>query len=284
MPDPARIEELRNGQLATIAGQVAAAAPLGRSPSGVECVYWDQRNGIDEAPVARSGHPFWVSDGAGRVLILGDDVTVRARADRSEQVVEMATAEMAVLSEELRSLKERLKQEDEPELRARRRHLAKVATLLCSLKAHARGRVHGKGTLASQAAWIQKNRHLADDGPGSATTRLAVEVWEMTLSPGDAVTVEATFRVEPVPPGIGVGGGYRDRPTCVVARGARLVGQGDARPLRPPEIAALRGPSASGPPDRAGPRPRGRSPFEQTVRLVVCGVTVAATVYWLLSL
>ena len=282
----ATIGALVDGDRALVRGTVEAAGPLVEGPDGEGCVYWDRRARLTDEAAEHGGERFWVVDGEHRVLVAADHLEeVRARGDWREEVIAIATSEIAAVSQELAELKEKLKRHDDPQLRRRRKHLAKVATLLCSLKAHARGKVHGKGTLESQARWIEKNRHLADDGPGKATMERAVQRLVMVLRPGDEVTVSARFQVEPLPAGLGAGGGYRDRPTCLVARGATVIGRGAASAAATAETFAQEQAA-----ERAEARTAGaafdarlRRKTDRTILTVVSLVTGVAAIAWLLA-
>jgi len=222
---------VRDGEERVVEGVIEAAGPLVAGADGQPCVYWEHGGGLAGVPTERGGERFWVVDGQQRVLVVTEHLDdVRARTDWQEAVVRVATSEIALVSEELGRIKRVFREGGgDTELRAEQRRLKKVATLLCKLKAHARGNVHGNnGTLASQGAWIEKHQHLATRGHGATTMERAVKRWVLTLQPGDPVRVRGRFVVEPLPPGLDApGGGYRDRPTCVVVHDATVVGRGE---------------------------------------------------------
>lgn len=234
------IGSLVDGRPASVRGTVRAAGPLltTDADSGVEYVYRDQRRGLEGEPTEREAVPFWVEDASAKVLVHPEHLVVDTRAERRELVIEAANADIQAVSARIKVLKDQLRAGSaDPLVHEERRRLAKVATLLCAVKAHARGKVHLSGTLASQAEWIQKNQGLLVDGEGRALELLA-ERFEVVLAPGMEVEVHATFRVGPMPAGMGHSG-YRDRPTCMMASGAaddpvRVVGIGAAAP-RPPD-------------------------------------------------
>ncbi len=274
--------DLTDGEAAIVVGQVEAAGPLVEGPDGKPCVYWEKRKGMGSEATERGGERFWVVDGDERVLVpVAELAELEAKGDWTEEVVKIATSEIQAVSRELAELKDLLKRKDRPELRRRRKKLAKVATLLCSVKAHARGKVHGKGTLESQARWIEKNKHLAGDGPGKATIDKAVNRLVVVLEPGDPVTVSGRFQREPVPPGLGASGGYRDRPTCWVVRQAHVVGQREVA-----AEATLPSPDAKPAPTDAQPTIARASPtesFDRSAIAVVSVITMIAALLWLLK-
>ena len=254
------IGALRDGDEGTVEGTIGAAGVLVDDPDGTPCVYWERRRALDDRALEQGGERFWVQSGDDRVLVeVAQLLEVRARADWREAIEKVATSEIAAVSAELSRLKDVLRARDDGDLRRQQRKLKKVATLLCALKAQTRGKVHGGGSLEGQAKWIEKNRHLADDGPGKATIERVARALVVALVPGDPVTVSGRFAVEPMPPGLGAGGGYRDRPTCFAVHGATVVGRGEASEaqtspnpgaITPEEVAAMR--------PRADPRTRRR--------------------------
>ncbi|HJL17217.1 MAG TPA: hypothetical protein RMH99_16235 [Sandaracinaceae bacterium LLY-WYZ-13_1] len=217
------IGELEDGEEARVEGTVRAATGRSlRSPvTERACLYFDVRDGLDAEARERESLGFWVEDASGRVFVPGEAIEVDARAERGCDVVDAASADYQAVSDRLRDLKDRMRDAQgsaASALRKEREQLAKVATLLCAVTAQARGKVHLGGTLHSQERWIRKHAHLAEGGPGATTIQLAFERWEVVIAEGDAVALEGCFRVEPLPPGVGAGGGYRSRPTCLVAR------------------------------------------------------------------
>ena len=116
--------------------------------------------------------------------------------------------------------------------------LAKVATLLCAIRAEARGNVHVGGNASGQRAWIEKNAALAT-GIGGRSLQRRQERFEVVLREGDAVEVEGALRREPLPSGMA--GGYRDRTDCwAVGPGpdgvVRVVGVGASAPVAETEV------------------------------------------------
>lgn len=290
------IGALVDGARARVRGRVRRAGELLTSGLGKRaCVYWEVRESLRSAPSERGAQPFWLEDASGRVLVRAEALEVDARAERERAIVSAAESDVKVVSARLKALKDELREQHgagaKPLIEERRR-LAKVATLLCAIRAHARGNVHVGGTGAGQEAWIRKNRHLAEGGPGASTVKLAVDRWEVVVAEGDEVELEGGFHVEPLPPDLGMGGGYRDRPTCLVAHGEpdaplRLHGVGAAapvpdRPAAPAPAPAARAASAKpAEPARPGRRRPHDPQFERQVLAVVSVVATVSFILWL---
>jgi len=205
-------EVLLEGRVRPLRGSAPLRSKLTERP----CVYWDVRRGIDEEPLESSGRDFWVRDATGEVLVRSERLRVRAPAERERMLTEAADADYREVSAHIRELKTKLRETQgekmKPILRERQR-LAKVATLLCAVRAHARGNVHLGGSLAGQAKWIEKNSHLV--GEGARSVELITERWEVALEAEQVVRVRGVCRREPAPPGVAVVG-YRDRSDCLV--------------------------------------------------------------------
>lgn len=287
-----RVAELEDGAAARVEGVVRAATELLRSPLlGRDCVYWEVRRGLGHAPERFEATWFWLEDATGRVLVRADALDVDVRAERTKEVLETVAADHQALSQVLQGLKQQLKTaqgEEYNQLQKRRRELAKVATFLLAVRAHARGRLHlGGMTLAQQGRWIEENAPAQRPAEGGATIAMAVDRYEVVLAPGDTVVAEGVVATEPVPASMAVAGGYRDAPTArVLGPGdggvVRLVGVGASQPQPPP-------PPDEAPPPRRGSRGpggkagEGRPAFERVVIGVVVGVFVVAAYLWLFN-
>lgn len=238
-----RIADAEENQVVRIAGVVRAAGRTLRSKlEGASCVYWDVRKGVASAPEEHEACAFWLEDASGaKALVRAEGLVVDVRAELAQQLVEMAEADIEVVSQRIRTLKDTARGggPKQAEANRERRRLAKVATLLCAIRAEARGNVHVGGNLHGQRQWIEKNRHLAGDDLGSRTVQRMVERFEVLLREGDPVEVEGLLRREPMPAELG--GGYRDRSDGFVlapdASGAvRVRGVGTAAPMSEPEL------------------------------------------------
>ncbi|MCB9629121.1 MAG: hypothetical protein H6725_17255 [Sandaracinaceae bacterium] len=227
------------GDVARIRGVVRSAGQTLQSRlNGTSCVYWDVRVGVGAEPEESDACAFWVEDHEGqRFLVQPERLQIDMRAERVEELVQTADADIAEVSAAIRQLKEQAKRgpaAQQAEAQRERRRLAKVATLLCAIRAEARGNVHVGGNPAGQQRWIAKNAHLAGEY-GGRTIERRVARFEVALSEGDTVEVEGVLRRQPLPGG--VGGGYRDRTDCwaITPRPTgkvRVLGVGNARPIR----------------------------------------------------
>ncbi|MCB9616805.1 MAG: hypothetical protein H6722_30595 [Sandaracinus sp.] len=268
------------GTVVRLRGVVRAAGRTLRSKlQGESCVYWDVRVGLARAPEASEACTFWLEDEAGeRVLVRSESLVVEVRAERGQELVSVAEADIDAVSVRIRELKDEAKRggATQSEANRERKRLAKVATLLCAIRAEARGNVHLGGNLAGQRRWIEQNQHLADKGLGERTVQRMVERFEVMLREGDPVEVEGLLRREPMPGELG--GGYRDRSDCLVmvptADGAvRVRGVGEAAPVSERELRGEDDPveKKPGPPLRTGMDPI----LAWTLLLVAAAIAIA---------
>lgn len=237
------------------------------------------RVGLAKTPESFEVCAFWIEDPQGdRVLVRAEQLDVAVRADRAEQLVEVAEADIEQVSQRIRELKDvtRAGGPGQAEANRERRRLAKVATLLCAIRAEARGNVHVGGTLEGQRRWIESNAGLAGDGLGERTVQRRVERFEVLLQDGDPAEVEGWLRREPRPAELG--GGYCDRSDCLVVVPApdgvvRVRGVGVAAPVSERE---LRGEPE---PAKAQPTPASRSRVDPivvwTLMLVLTALALA---------
>lgn len=241
--DATPIAEIESGARVRVAGRVrqAAPSPLRSKLSDRECVYWDVRADAADAPLESDAQDFWVEDATGRALVRAGALSVRLRQHRREDYLEQIVSDVDAVGVRIRELKDQLREQgpDHAQLTAERRRLAKVATLLCAMRAEANGNVHLGGDANGQRAWIERNAHLADDGPGAASVKMRVkrrvERLEVALEVGQRVEVEGFAEVTPVPAGYGgASGGYRTAPTCLTLRAddrpVLVLGVGEAAP------------------------------------------------------
>ncbi len=275
MDDTIPMDALEDGGTARIEGTIRLAGEPLRSPLlGRSCAYWDVRRGLGHEPERRESSTFWIDHGAGRVLIRTAALDVDVRAKRTEEVLATVSADHQVLSEKLRELKERRKRaagDEAKRLAAERERLAKVATYLLAVRAHARGKLHlGGRTLAQQARWIEEN--APKEGDGAATVRMTVDRYEVVLADGDTVVAEGVVTVEPIPASLAGGGGYREQPV------ARVLGPGPSGVVRITGVSASQ-PQAPPPVTRAGATTPGAR-FERGVVATVAFVAAVAGALW----
>jgi hypothetical protein len=221
------IASTRDGTPATIQGRVSLAgdkslrAPLSERP----CIYWEVNLSLGAGdPETFDGLAFWLEDDSGRLLVQPESVDVDARAEGRTKAISVVDANINEVAESIRQIKDKRSKvggREAARLTAEHRKLKKLATFLCALRAHARGRVHTGGSLKKQEAYIQKK---APDFEGEAVN-LVGERFEVILSEGDELEIRGLCVVAMLPPGVGASGGYRDSPTCLQMRapvGGRL--------------------------------------------------------------
>lgn len=229
-----------------IEGVVVAGPQALRSPLlGRECVYWDVRRGLRDEVERSDAAPFWVETEDGRWLVPPGTFDVDVRAKRSEEILDAVATDTQAISDQLRELKETTRHaagDEARRLRRRREQLSQVVTFLYVVRAHANGKLHLAGkSLKEQGRWIEANAPK-DREDGATSIAVAVDRYEVVIADGDRVIVEGVEGEAPIPPGMGAGGGYRERPTCRALRGG-------AGPLRITGVGALR-PPPRGPRDR----------------------------------
>lgn len=269
------------GETARIRGVVRAAGQTLRSKlHGVACVYWDVRVGLADEPEATDVCAFWLEDASGeRFLVRGEGLDVDVRAQRAEALVQVVEEDIAVVSATIRELKDASRMGPiarQGEAHRERRRLAKVATLLCAIRAEARGNVHVGGNLEGQRAWIAKNASLAN-GVGGRSLERRQERFEVVLREGDAVEVEGQLRREPLPSG--QGGGYRERTDCwAVVPGpsghVHVLGVGGSAPVSEREVRGEAAASNTREPGRTAAMLGDLDPV-LVVTLLVSGVAIA---------
>lgn len=272
---------LHQGEVTCIRGVVRAAGQTLRSKlHGAPCVYWDVRVGLADEPEATDVCAFWLEDPSGeRFLVRGEGLDVDVRAQRAEALVQVVEEDIAVVSATIRELKDVSRTgpiAKQGEAHRERRRLAKVATLLCAIRAEARGNVHVGGNLEGQRAWIAKNASLAT-GVGGRSLERRQERFEVVLREGDAVEVEGQLRREPLPSGLG--GGYRERTDCwAVGPGpsghVRVLGVGATAPVSEREVRGEAAASSTRKPGRSAAMLGDLDPV-LVVTLLVSGVAIA---------
>jgi len=267
-----------------IEGVVVAGPQVLRSPLlGRECVYWDVRRGLRDEVERSDSAPFWVQSEGDRWLVSPGAFDVDVRAKRSEEVLDAVATDTQAISDRLRELKERIRHatgDEARRLRKRRERLSDVVTFLYTVRAHAKGKLHLAGkSLKEQGRWIEANAPEERED-GATSIAIAVDRYEVVIADGDRVIIEGVEHEAAIPPGMGAGGGYRERPT------AKALRAGPTGALRITGVGALRPepPRSTGGADRAG-RSRGRGGstpvFERWVVGAVAAIGLLAVVVWL---
>lgn len=234
------ISQLQDGEFARIRGRIRqASSTLLKTEAERACVYWDVRKDIHSQPDEHEGQPFWVEDSRGdRVLIDPEQIQILAAGEERKTLLETASADLHAVTARIRELKDAFRESGsaDAKLHSERKRLRKIATLLCAIRAHARGNVHASANLTEQKRFIDAQMHLIESGGlGTATLTRMVDRLEVVLTPDDPVEVEGVFRREPLPPELVAAQGYRERPTCWTIRDgegqpAKLVGVGVIAP------------------------------------------------------
>ena len=290
-PQMKRIAELQEGEFARIRGRIRRAAPELLLVAGERrVVYRDVRKDVHAEPDQREGQPFWVEDAHGdRVLIRPEAIRIVAGGEEQDTLVETATSDLQAVTSRIRVLKDELRETGgaDKTLRSERKRLAKIATLLCAIRAHARGNVHASANLEEQQRFIDEHMGLIQsDGLGTATMKMMVHRLEVILQPDDPVQVEGVFRIEPMPPDVGGAQGYRERPVCWTLRDgdepATLIGMGKVSPAQNLEEKrgakkAKSAPAHAGTPSSTHPPPH----QDPIVRATAVIVSAAVAVYYL---
>ena len=223
----------------------------------------------------------------GPVLIRPEAVRIVAGGEERKTLVETATSDLHAVTARIRVLKDELRASAgaDKKLRAERKRLAKIATLLCAIRAHARGNVHASANLEEQQKFIDQHMGLIQsDGLGTATMKMMVHRLEIVLAPDDPVEVEGVFRIEPMPPDVGGAQGYRERPACWTVRAgekpALVVGVGRVAPHR--KKSASVNPEAPSPERVPKPATEHLPPHQDPiVRATAVIVTTAVALYYL---
>ncbi len=217
------IAELEDGSVATIRGRVVRAVRAIEGPDGVDCVFYDRGHAEDDG--VPECEAFWLEDASGRVLIpaefevVGGALTHQDRIDVIDADVKQVAARLSDLKGMMRTA-QGSDQKRFRELHAEQSALKELATVLCCIRAQAHGKVHGGGrSLEQQADFIRtRGEKLRSEGHAIRSIELELEIRQTVVALGDEVQVDAAFYEAPMPPGLGAGGGYRDRPTCLSAR------------------------------------------------------------------
>jgi hypothetical protein len=278
----ARIAEVKEGQVALLSGRVRLAgteplvSPIGEKP----CVYYEVR-AVEGEDSRRAAQDFLLEDETGLALVKADSLAVEAPPDAVREKLSVVDADIKEVSARLGELKETMRSgapAEQRETLPRLRRLRELATLLCSIRAHARDRIHGgRGTLEDQAAYIRSTCAKfrgAPDVEWVGSFELETTRHEVTLQEGARVTVEGTCRWEP-DPDPAAARLYRQIPLRLVVRplsdGAVRVSGELAR-----AAAAGRLKETPGLPETSKRRP-------DLWLLAGAAAAVAALLYWLMS-
>jgi hypothetical protein len=220
VPDPTdtpRIADLTPGPV-RVRGVARSSGipPLSAPRSGLACLcYVLADNAGDEHGV----QDFWVEDESGRVLVVMQDITLDLGRSATA-AAEVVDADIQAVQERLAELAERARKkgnEMADALRAERKTLRKLYTLLCAIRAHRSGRCHVSKTLDGQQRYIlEQSRYFMNSGAAQGIATLKFVGAESLLVDGQEVRIEAEACLEQDPDARD--GGYRSRPTRMVLR------------------------------------------------------------------
>lgn len=195
---------------------VAADAPLlVAAASGRPCVCWVVTSGLLTGPLKQEGQPFFVKDAGGEILVLPDRFTARLGGREQHADLEVVDADVRLVSDQLATVRDKLREKRDPEVVQQRKTLRKLYTLLCAIRAHARGHCHVGKSLEGQERFIAKNTALfaSEFAPKKLRTlELTREETILTVGQQVRVTGVASRRVD----GLAAGSGYRERSTRLV--------------------------------------------------------------------
>ncbi len=220
MPDPTdtpRIADLTPGPV-RVRGVARSTGipPLSAPRSGLPCLCYVL---ADNAGDEHGAQDFWVEDESGRVLVVMQGFTLDLGRSATA-AAEVVDADIQAVQERLAELAERARKkgnEMADKLRAERKTLRKLYTLLCSIRAHRAGRCHVSKTLDGQQRYIlQQSRYFMNSGAADGIATLKLVGAESLLVDGQEVRIEAEACLEQDPDARD--GGYRARPTRTVLR------------------------------------------------------------------
>jgi hypothetical protein len=149
---------------------------------------------------------------------------VDAVADRVHDTLRVLDADIDEISNRLSRLKATMRSgvpAEQRKARPAQQRLRQLATLLCSIRAHARGRIHGGGRTHEEQAQLIRELSTkfkdAKDVKWAGSLQLDAPRHEILLIEGAEVTVEGVGRWEPDPdPASAVH--YREVPLRLVVR------------------------------------------------------------------
>jgi hypothetical protein len=219
------IAEAPEGELTRLAGRVRPlhgvellSSPLTRRP----CVYHEVRDGPAAEPAQQGAQDFFIEDGTGRALVVMERCQVFLDAQLTPEAFSALDADVNGVADRIRRLKNAMREGDLSKQQSASLHrLRELATLLCSIRAHSHGKVHGnQGTLGEQAEVI---RRLSEKFAGAkdvhwvGSLELRSVQREIALEPGSEVVVAGVCHREP-DPDPSAADDYRRTPLRLVVR------------------------------------------------------------------
>lgn len=208
--DVVPIAELAEGAV-TIEGVVrsSGAEPLVAPISKRACICYEVHSGLVGGGAEEDAQPFYLEDDSGRVLVEMDSYALELGAIVRQKQMAVLDADINAVAQRLADLKTKARDiadhEDKRSAFAHVRQLKEVATLLCCIRAHARGNVHHGGDLAGQEKYIAAmSQKFSQHGD---TTEMPTQF----LGQQDTVLLDGhAARVSGRAIGKSAGAGYRD--------------------------------------------------------------------------
>jgi hypothetical protein len=228
------------------AGEGCLTSPITKRP----CVCFEVHGGLARSGSHQQGaQDFLVKDASGTALIVMDRFELALGSlERGEQmsVLEADISKVSLRLSDLKAKARTVRHAERRQVDGELRELKGLATLLCAIRAHARGNVHIGKTMEGQERYIQEgSKQYEKHGELNVAPARYLRAFDTILSEGDAVEVTGNATQEPDPERAA---GYRDRAlrtvirapeggvVCVSGEGAELA----ARALAPQvDLAAL---------------------------------------------
>lgn len=225
--EPIAIGDVTDGKEACIRGtvRVAGNASLVAPISKRECVYYEVRPELRNPPEPAEeaeARDFVVEDESGRAFVMMERYEMTVAYKEWQDVVAVLDMDIETVSERLKELKYEVRGANavrQRELTPIIRRSKEIATLLCAIRAHARGRSHIGKSLQEQRRFIEKeSQRYEQTGAMWQLTSTYLERHDVVLQAGDRVHVSGWCRWEPDPDPTAAVVNYRERPMRLVVQ------------------------------------------------------------------
>jgi hypothetical protein len=198
----------------------SGAPPLVSSITRRSCLCWQAHGSLlDPASAEQSGaQDFYVEDESGRALVKTERAALAlGHLERGGMlnVLDADIKQVAAQISDKRVAARAAASDARRAIDAELRELRRLATLLCAIRAHARGNLHIGKSLAEQERLIQERS--AEAASSVALREMParyLQSYDAVLCDGDRVRITGVVSREADPDG--AAGGYRDRPLSVV--------------------------------------------------------------------
>lgn len=202
------IADVEDGAEARVAGTVRALpgetleAPISKRA----CVYYEIRSSMsapDEAPDESEGIDFLVEGETGRAFVVMKDYRAAVAHREWRAVVSAVDADINAVSAKLSKLKRAVRRASparQRELQLELNREKRLATFLCTVRAHSRGRLHACSSLEEQRKFIAENTsHYADSGATREISSRLLSRRDLVIQEGDRVQIEGHCQWQPDP-------------------------------------------------------------------------------------